>query len=123
MGTDTLPAFYSSSSGLPVDICIQHPQQAAQIIAATQRLQAQHGILITVPVPQADALPDEVAENAIQQATDEAHAQGVHGKAMTPFVLSRVAELTKGQSKRANIALLVNNARVAAEIAQALSNL
>lgn len=123
MGANTLPSFYTRSSGLPVDACIETPQQAAQIIAAARRLQAEHGILITVPVPADDELPTEIAETAIQQATAEAEAQGIHGKAVTPFVLGRVVELTEGQSRRANTALLVNNARVAAQIALALNRL
>lgn len=123
LGTETLPAFYTSSSGLPVDACVQNPQQAAEIIAAARRLQGQHGILITVPVPPSDALPDDIAETAIQQATEEAHAQGIQGKATTPYILGRVAELTAGRSRQANTALLVNNARTAAEIALAFAAL
>ncbi len=121
--TETLPAFYTHSSGLPVDARINSPEQAAQIIAAAQQIQAKHGILITVPVPKVDELSNEVAENAIQQATEEAAAQGIHGKAVTPFVLGRVSELTQGESRRANVALLVNNARTGGLIATALSNL
>ncbi len=120
LGTTTLPAFYARSSGLPVDVTIQTAAEAAQIIVAAQRLGAQHGLLVTVPVPEQDAMPAEKMEDAIRRATDEAAAQNIHGKAVTPFVLGRVAELTEGESRRANIALLVNNARVAAEIAVAL---
>jgi len=123
LGTDALPAFYSRSSGLPVDVTIQTAAEVAQIVAAAHRLEAQHGLLVTVPVPEADALPAEKMEEAISGATAEANAQGVHGKAVTPFLLARVAELTGGASRRANIALLVNNARVAGEIAVALSRL
>lgn len=123
LGTDTLPAFYTRSSGLPVDTCAETPQQVAQIIAAARRLQAEHGILITVPVPAEDELPESVAEQAIQQATEEAAQQNVHGKDVTPFVLRRVVELTGGQSQQANMALLINNARVAAQIATELSRL
>lgn len=123
LGTDTLPAFYTRSSGLPVDTCAETPQQVAQIIAAARRLQTEHGILITVPVPAEDELPESVAEQAIQQATEEAAQQNVHGKDVTPFVLRRVVELTGGQSQRANMALLINNARVAAQIATELSRL
>jgi pseudouridine-5'-phosphate glycosidase len=122
MGTDTLPSFYTRSSGLPVDARVDTPGQAAKIIAAARRLQTGHGILITVPVPEADELPLEIAETAIRQATDEAEAQGIHGKAVTPFILGRVVALTEGQSRRANTSLLVNNARVAAHIALALQN-
>jgi pseudouridine-5'-phosphate glycosidase len=123
LGTDTLPAFYSRSSGLPVDVRINSAAEAAKIIAAAGRLHAQHGLLVTVPVPESDAMPTEKMETAIRQATDEAAAKNIQGKAVTPFVLGRVAELTGGESRRANIALLVNNARVAAEIAVALHGL
>jgi pseudouridylate synthase len=120
LGTDTLPAFYSRSSGLPIDTCVETPRQVAQIIEAAQRLQMQHGILVTVPVPADKELSSEIAESAIQQATEEAAEQGIHGKEITPFVLKRVAELTEGESRKANVALLVNNARVGGQIAQEL---
>ncbi|MDX1995730.1 MAG: pseudouridine-5'-phosphate glycosidase [bacterium] len=119
-GTDTLPAFYSRSSGLLVDARVETPEQIANIIAAAQALNAQHGILIGVPVPAEYELDGAIAEEAIQQATQEAEAQGVRGKDVTPFVLARVAALTHNESKRANTALLVNNGRVAAQIALAL---
>jgi pseudouridine-5'-phosphate glycosidase len=123
LGTDTLPAFYARSSGLPVDVAVKTPADAAQIIAAARRLEAQHGVLVTVPVPEKDALPAEKMEDAIRRATAEAESKNIHGKAVTPFLLARVAELTGGDSRRANIALLVNNARVAAEIAVVLTKL
>src|SRR5690606_35027061 len=116
-GTDTLPAFYTRSSGLPIDVHIETAQEAAAIIRAAQELEMGHGLLFTVPVPAADELPAEVAEQAIEQATREAEAQGIHGKLVTPFVLSRVAELTEGESRRANTALLRNNAFIAGQIA------
>ncbi len=119
--TDTLPAFYSHSSGLPVDVRVETPAAAAQIIAAAQRLGARHGLLVAVPVPAADELPVDTAEAAIEQATLEAAERGVHGKEVTPFVLGRVLELTEGRSRRANTALLINNARTAGLIAAALS--
>lgn len=123
LGTDTLPAFYSRSSGLPVDVTVASPAEAAAIIAAARRLGAKHGLLITVPVPAADELPADRVEAAIQQATAEAAAQSVTGKRVTPFVLKRVAELTGGESRRANVALLINNARTGGEIAVALSEI
>ena len=119
--TDSLPAFYSRYTDLPIDQRIETPAEAAAIIRAAEALDAQHGTLITVPVPAAEALSAQDAESAIQQATQEAEAQGIAGKDITPFVLSRVAELTAGKSMAANIALLINNARVAGEIALALS--
>jgi len=122
LGTETLPAFYSRSSGLPVDVRVESAAEAANIFAAAQRLGAQHGVLITVPVPAAAELPAEKVEEAIQRATAEAASQDVHGKRVTPFMLARVAELTGGASLRANTALLLNNAGVAGEIALALKD-
>ncbi len=118
--SDNLPAFYSARTELPVDQRVETPAEAAAIIQATDALGARHGILIAVPVPAEQELSAAVAEDAIAQATQEAEAAGIGGKDITPFVLGRVAELTKGASRTANIALLVNNARVAGEIAVAL---
>lgn len=123
LGTETLPAFYTRSSGLPIDVCVESPLDAARIVAAAASLELGQGLVIAVPVPEGDELSGELAEAAILQATDEAAAQGVHGKAVTPYVLGRVAELTSGESRRANTALLVNNARVAGFIAAALVKL
>jgi pseudouridylate synthase len=72
-------------------------------------------------VPEGMEMPTEAAELAIEQATAEAEVQGIHGKAVTPFVLGRVAELTEGESRRSNVSLLVNNARVGGLIAVELS--
>ncbi len=119
--TDWLPAFYSQSSDLPIDQRVDSAQQAAAIIDAGRRLGAMHGVLIVAPVPAAEALDAETAEVAIVQATDEALAQAIAGKDITPFVLRRVSELTAGKSMSANIALLLNNARIAGQIALALS--
>lgn len=117
---DTLPAFYTRSSGLRIDACVETPEQIAQIIHAAHRLGMQHGIVVAVPVPADDELPEADAETAIAKAAEEAEAQGIHGKEVTPFLLKRVTELTEGESRRANIALLVNNARTAARITASL---
>jgi pseudouridine-5'-phosphate glycosidase len=117
LDTDTLPAFYSRSSGLPIDVRVDTPEEAAAIVRAAGSLGLEHGLLIAVPVPAEDEMPSEAAEAAIQKATEEADAAGIHGKAVTPYILARVAELTEGVSRRANISLLVNNARTAARIA------
>jgi pseudouridine-5'-phosphate glycosidase len=122
VGTETLPAFYARSSGLPIDACVDTPEAAARIIAAARQLEEKHGMLFVVPVPEAHEMPAEAAEAAITQATDEAETQGIHGKAVTPYVLARVAELTEGESRSANTVLLINNARVAGKIACALVN-
>jgi pseudouridylate synthase len=118
--TSTLPAFYTRDSGLPIDAQVNSAAEVASVIRAAQKLNAQHGILITVPVPTNKAVPHEIAEKAIQQATIEAEAQGIHGKAVTPFVLGRVVQLTEGLSMVANQALLINNASIAAQIASEL---
>ncbi len=120
--TDDLPAFYSRSSGLGVDVRADSPLEVAEIVQARRALGLPGGELVTVPIPPADELPRDVAERAIAQATQEAEAQSIRGAAVTPFVLARVAQLTDGQSVRANRALLLNNARVAAQIAGELNS-
>jgi pseudouridine-5'-phosphate glycosidase len=120
LGTDTLPAFYTRSSGLRIDACVETPEQIAQILRAADELGMRHGFVIAVPVPAEDELPERAAEAAIQEATAEAEMNGIQGKDVTPYLLKRVTELTAGNSRRANIALLVNNARTAGRIARAL---
>lgn len=111
------PAFYSRSAGLPVDVRCDTPEDVARIIRARDELGLSAGLLVAAPVPEADALSREEIEDAIEQALADADQRGVRGKAVTPFLLSRVSELTGDASRRANIALLHNNARIAAEIA------
>lgn len=120
--TDDIPAFYSRSSGLRADTCAETPQEIARIVRARREMGLPGGELVCVPVPKADELPRDVAEDAIEQAQRMADEQGIHGAASTPFLLDQIARLTKGASVRANMALLVNNARVAAEIAKELSH-
>jgi pseudouridylate synthase len=117
-GVDTLPAFYTRESGLPVDLRVDETEDAARIIEALFQLDAKHAVLIGVPVPRAFELDGQIADQAIQRAVEEADAQGVRGKDVTPFVLRRIAEITGDESKRANTALLENNASIAAQIAQ-----
>ncbi len=118
--TDTLPAFFSRSSGLPLDARVDTVEDAANVVRAALALGLGHGVLIANPVPEDVALDEATAERAIQQATNEAAEFGIHGKAVTPFLLARVSELTGGESRRANTALLVNNATLAAQIAAAV---
>jgi pseudouridine-5'-phosphate glycosidase len=122
-GTDSFPAFYTHSSGLPVDARVNTPQEAAAIVQTQRRLGLPGGILVSVPAPREDALPREVVESAIEAALEAAASEGVHGRETTPYLLQRIAELTGGESIRANVALLRNNAAVAAQIAAALSYL
>ena len=120
LGTDHLPAFISRSSDIPVDVRVDSVEDAAAVIRAQLDMKQGGGMLICVPVPADVALAQEKAEAAIEQANDEAQRQGLRGAAVTPFLLTRVAELTGGDSLEANTALLANNARIAASIAAAL---
>jgi pseudouridine-5'-phosphate glycosidase len=120
-GTDTMPAFFSRSSDLPVDIRLDTPAAIASVMQAHRKLGMQNGILVAVPVPEADACDPEMVELAISQATREADEQGIRGPAATPWLLRRVMELTNGRSLQANVGLLRNNGLVAAKIAYALT--
>ena len=120
-GTDSFPAFYTRSSGLPVDARVDTPQQAAAIIRVKRDMGLQGGVLITVPVPFQDAMNPDQVESAIQTALHETQTKGIRGKQITPYLLARVAALTEGHSMQSNIALLKNNAATAAQIAAALS--
>ena len=115
--TDEFPAFYTRSSGLPVDYRTDTPLEAARILHAKWALGLAGGIIIANPVPEAYAMPSAKIETAIRRALAEAEARGVKGKAITPFLLSRIEELTEGKSLEANIQLVINNARLAAEVA------
>ena len=119
-GTDELPAFYSRTSGLPVDARADTPEEVVTIVRARRALGLNGGELVAVPVPASNELPRAEAEAAIAKATRLADESGITGAAITPFILAKIAELTNGRSKRANVALLLNNARVAAHIAHAL---
>lgn len=118
--TDELPAFYYRRSGLPVDVRVDTVVEIAQIIRVRQAMGLQGGTLVTVPLPEADEWPAEEARTVIEQAVQEAKQRGITGKNVTPFLLDRVNDLSGQRSKQANIALLLNNVRVAAQIARAL---
>jgi pseudouridine-5'-phosphate glycosidase len=120
-GTDELPAFYSRRTGLAVDVRVNTPEEVARIAQARTEMGLSAAVLVCVPVPEADELPAVEAETAIDQAVREAEAVGVSGKMLTPFLLTKLVELTGGQARRANESLLLNNVRVAARIAQAIA--
>ena len=122
-GTDEFPAFYSRQSGLPVDARVDTPEEAASIIRTKWELGLDGGVLVTVPVPEEAELPRELAEEAIERALAAAEEKGITGKALTPFLLSQIAQLTEGASVEANITFLKNNAAVAARIAGALKGM
>ncbi|HEX8137756.1 MAG TPA: pseudouridine-5'-phosphate glycosidase [Pyrinomonadaceae bacterium] len=120
-GCDELPAFYSSRSGLKTDARADSPAEAASYVRARDALGINSSILITVPVPARAELPASLLQTALDRALAEAQDASVGGRELTPFLLKRLAELTEGATLSANVALLENNARVAAEIALALA--
>jgi pseudouridine-5'-phosphate glycosidase len=122
-GTDEFPAFYSRSSGLPVDVRADTPQEAAAIFRAARNLRLPGGTLVAVPVPVESELPAGQMESALASALVEAEARGIEGSASTPFLLDWIAHHTGGASLKANVALLQNNAVVAAQVAVALQGL
>ncbi len=122
-GTETFPAFYARSSGLPVLNRIDSAQAAAEVIHIRRQLNLGGGAVIAVPIPQDHAIKTEEVENWIAIALAEAKARNATGKDLTPFLLSRIAELSDGSTLLANVALVNNNAAVAAAIAKALADL
>lgn len=118
--TGEFPAFYSRESGLALEARADSPDEAAAIAAAGRDAGLAGGMLLCVPCPEDAARPAAEMEEVIGRAVREAEAAGIRGKAVTPFLLARVAELTEGRSRTANLALLRNNARVAAQVAAAV---
>lgn len=116
--TDEFPAFYSRESGLRVSVRLDTPNEIAEFAKAHWGLGMRSAILVTNPIPEADAIPKSEMEPIIAKASVEAMEKEIHGQALTPFLLGRISELTNGKSLKANLALLLNNARLAAEIAK-----
>lgn len=121
VGQADLPGFYARSAGIVAPSSVADVAGAAAIVRTHLALGLGGGILVCVPVPVADALPDDVARDAVERAVAEAVDAGVGGPALTPWLLARIAVLTDGASVRANTALIVNDAGVAGELAMALA--
>ena len=119
-GTDELPAFYTDKSGFSLDYRMDTPEEVAAAIRAQRDIGFPGGMLITNPIPAEYAMRSEVIDSAIDHALREADKQGIHGKAVTPFLLAEVTELTSGNSLQSNIQLVYNNVALAAKIAAAL---
>lgn len=119
-GTDRFPAFFTRDSGLPLDRRVDSAAEIASILKLQWALGLDTGAVIANPVPEDEAMAPEEAEAAVAQALHEAETSGLRGKAVTPFLLERVDRLTGGASLDANIALVLSNARLGAEIALAL---
>ena len=114
--TDTLPAFFTRDSEFSVDYRLNSPLEIARVLHAKWSMGLKGGMVIANPIPDAFAMPRALIDGAIEQALQEASAQGIGGKESTPFLLARVCELTGGDSLAANIQLVLNNARLAAAV-------
>lgn len=117
---DEFPAFYSRDSGLNVSVKLETPQEIFEFAKAHWSTGQQSAVLVANPVPQAAAIPKSEMEPYINRAIQEARDKHIHGKDVTPFLLKRLSELTAGKSMQANLALLLNNAALAAQIAVAM---
>lgn len=121
-GQPDLPAFWSRSSGLKAPLSAETPAQIAAAHKMRRALNVPGGQLIANPIPRDAEIPAEILAPIIAQANAEAAAQGIASKSLTPFLLQRIFELTEGASLKANIALVLNNAQLAAKIAQELAS-
>ncbi|HEX2997394.1 MAG TPA: pseudouridine-5'-phosphate glycosidase [Anaerolineales bacterium] len=121
--TDKFPAFYSRDSGLDVGLKLNTPLEIAEFAQAHWSMGMQSAILVTNPIPGRDAIQKSDMDPWIQQASAEAQEEGKHGKELTPFLLDRIRTLSNGKSVQANISLLLNNARLAGQIAKAIRSL
>jgi pseudouridine-5'-phosphate glycosidase len=120
-GCDEMPAFYTRRSGLAVDARADSPAEVAAIARACRELGIESALLLTVPVPVEAEVPGDFLQRVLDEALSEAESLHIGGRELTPFLLSRMALSSDGATLKANIALLENNARIAAEIAVALS--
>ncbi len=119
-GCDEMPAFYSRQSGLSVDVRVNQASEAAEIITMRDKLGLPNSILITVPVPKDAEVAADALLEILRGSLLEAEHKHIRGRAVTPFLLANMAEKSKGETLKANVALLENNVRVASEIAKAL---
>ena len=116
-GGDYFPAFYSRSSGIPAELREDDPQVIADMIRVKDELGLGGGMLVACPVPEEDEIPFEKMDGVIKEALKECEEQGVKGKRITPFLLSKVKDLTEGASLEANIKLVLHNADIGSRIA------
>jgi pseudouridylate synthase len=122
-GTDEFPAFYSRQSGHQLTQRVDNPDQLASLLHSKWSLGLKGGVVVANPVPIDDEIPRDAIDLHIDRAITEAEVLGIIGKQLTPFLLKRIADITEGKSLKANIALVMNNAKVAADIAVAYSKI
>jgi len=123
VGQEAFPAFFTRNSGFKADFRLDTPEQQAAFLKTKWELGLRGGVVIANPVPEADAMPEAEIEAMTNQALAEAEQQGIGGKAVTPFLLARIKELTAGRSLTTNIALVKNNAVCGARLAAALKQI
>ena len=116
-GGEYFPAFYSRSSGIPAELREDDPKAIAEMIKMKDAMGLGGGMLVACPVPEEDEIPFEKMDGVIKEALKECEEQGIKGKRITPFLLSKVKDLTEGASLEANIKLVLHNAGIGAEIA------
>ncbi len=119
--TDEFPAFYSRESGLGVSARLDSPKEIADFARAHWNLGMRSAILVTNPIPESDAISRSEMDPIIARASEEAIKHGIQGQKLTPFLLSRISELTNGKSLKSNLALLLNNAGLAADISKEIT--
>lgn len=115
--TSDFPAFWSRSSGIPVPLRLDSLEEIARVLDLKWSLGLEGGAVVANPAPLQDEIPSEEMSGYIDRAISEAQTKHIAGKAVTPFILSRLNEITNGRSLKANIALVKSNARIGAELA------
>ncbi len=121
--TDEFPAFYTRESGLSLNYSLNNPKEIATILHTKWKLGIDGGVVIANPIPKEYSMNHREVETVINKALDEANNRGISGKELTPFLLAKIEEITGGESLKANLQLVYNNARLASEIAKELSKL
>lgn len=119
-GCDEMPAFYSCHSGLPVDVRCDTPEEVAHLFATQRKLDIRSALLVTVPVPSEAEVEQSLLDELLKDSLGQAEREKISGRDVTPFLLAQMSLRSDGATLRANISLLKNNARVAAEIAGTL---
>jgi pseudouridylate synthase len=120
-GCHEMPSFYSPKSGLPIDVKVNSAREVVELYLAQRELQIEAALLVTVPIPIDFEIPSKQLQSALDEALGRAELNQVSGRDLTPFLLATMSDLTKGATLQANIALLENNARVAAEISHSMA--
>ena len=116
-GVDEIPAFYSRKSGVAAVFRLDSPEEIGELVSMKDQLGLKGGVLVTCPIPEKDEIPADEINAVIDKAIEEAEENGIKGKESTPFLLSKVKDLTEGRSLEANIKLVLNNAEIGAKIA------